>query len=1266
MPVLRGARYIVYGLVFMLSLAMNAQNLSYSGTNSFNISSPTHLNAVNVPSLERTPTGMAYGDNGNKFYVVGAASDIVSQYDLSTAYDVTTRGTIQSYYRVNGEEGSPTDVLFNDTGTRMYILGGNGDDVTQYTLSTAWDVSTSSSPVTFDAQSAIDTYLGGGSGHGDDLTGMRFNDDGTKLFIVDRSADQVFEFSLTIAYDITTSGTVDADIPTSGEGSPRSIEFNNDGTELYVLGNQGDDINTYTLTAGAYDLSSGASNSVSTFSTTENVPRALLINDDGTTFYIGGATDDEIKEYTLGTAYDFSSTVTLISSFAFPTAEITPHGIVFNSDGTKAFVAGDQLNIISEIALSTPYDLTTARLTTGLYINGEQTQVRGLAFNNTGTTLYTIGNQNDEINGYDLSVAYDLTSTITTTSGSPWTITIEDTNPSDLFFNNDGTKLYVIGNNDDDINQYSLSPAYDIADAVAANLDVVFDLNGGSGLTIDTAPLGGAFNDDGTKLFIAGNSGNDINEITLSNAYDLSSGTITNTATYSVNAEESTITDVVFSADGSRFFIVGTDGDDMNQYQTRGNLPETSTNNGTIDVSTPLVITLTGDTFADADADNLLDIDTEFTIANLPSGLTPIFTLSGGDTVATLTFSGTADSHVDSDEAAANMSFTFLDDAFTSSNAADVALAVGHTNVMGFDFIECPSNEIVYNGSWSGGSGAGGAPDETDDALGIRIESNVTITASFDCTCLHVNSGITLATATGVQATVSDALELDGDLRLLGTSQLIQTHTNTKNVSGSGNLYKDRMGTLTNVYQVGYWTSPVTTNGATYTIAGVLKDGTTALTDSNTPPDIVFSSNWDGSTSPVTLSTRWLATLLNSGAWTEQIGENATLNPGEGFNKKSTGAVSGQNYTFVGRPNDGEYTHAIGAFGSGRWSLLGNPYPSPIDADTFIFDNATTANSIVGTLYFYEAGNDTSHTTSEYTGGYATRTSGMGNPAAELGMSGKTPGQYIGIGQGFFVEASASGGTVTFNNALRVFDPSDTNTEYFGRPSTARNNNSDFPKLRLGFEFDYNGDIYHRQVSIGFRGLTQNYENGFEAEMWDYKSSDLALKIDDRTAPFAIVGIEDFDQSVEIPLMLQLDQERAVSFMVDETEQITSDIYIKDAVTNFYYNITSSSQEITMPAGTYNDRFYITFDNGTLSSDNIALADQLSIFTSNDELRLSSNLLLFKSISIYSILGQEVESRQFSQLDNTIKVPVHNYSNGVYIVKIETDKGFVTKKVLID
>jgi 6-phosphogluconolactonase (cycloisomerase 2 family) len=1254
------AQYLLFCLVFMLSIGGYAQSLSYSGINSFNISSPTHLDAVNIPTLERTPTGMTYGDSGTKFYMVGTSGDAVVQYSLSTAYDFSTRGAMQAYFRVNNEETAPEDVAFNDTGTRMYILGGTGDDVTQYTLSSAWDVSTAGSPVVWDTRTAIENLLG--ATNGDRLTGMSFNDDGSKIFVVDRRSDDVFEFNLTINYDISTASAVINNIPTTGENNPRSVSFNADGTRMYVIGNGGDDVTTFSLSTG-YDLSSLTGSTVSVALTEDNTPQALLLNDDGTRFYVAGSANDQINEYTLGTAYDFSSTITQVEASGFPTIEITPQGMVFNNDGTKLFVAGDQSNAVSEIALSTPYDITTARYTVGLYVNSEQTQIRGLSFNNTGTTLYIIGNQNDEIDGYDLSSAYDLSSTITTTTGSPFSINAEDDNPSDVFFNNDGTKLYVIGNTGNDINQYSLSPAYDLTDAITANLDIAFELDGGSGLNIDTAPLGGTFNDDGTKLYIAGNVGNDINEITLSVAYDLSTGTITNTATYNINAQESTITDVAFSGDGSKFFIVGTNGDDMNQYQTKGNLPETSANNGTIDVSTPLVITLTGDTFADVDADDLLDLTTEFTITNLPAGLTPVFTLSNGDTVATLTFTGTADSHIDPDDVA-NLIFTFTDDAFTASNAADVALAVGHTNIMGVDFIECPSNEIVYNGSWSGGSGPSGAPDETDDALGIRIENDVTITANFDCLCLHVDSGVTLATATGVQATVSDALELEGDFRLLGTSQLIQTHSNSKNVSGTGSLYKDRMGTLSNVFQIGYWASPVTTDGYTYTIAGVFRDGTTALTASNTPGTITFTDDFDGDTSPFTISRRWFSSFLNDTFWTEEIGENATLLPGQGFTKKSTGAVAGQNYTFIGRPNDGEYTFTIDPSGTppdddGPWSLLGNPYPSALDADQFLTDNGPLgADSVLGTLYFYEAGNDISHTTSEYTGGYASRVIGMGSAAFG---GGKIPGQYMGIGQGFFVDSS-NGGTITFNNSQRAFN---TGSEFFGRNTTQPNIPSAFPILRLGFEFEDNGNQYHRQVTIGFRGLSNDFENGYDAEMWDYQPTDLALKLNNEPAPFVISGIEDFDTSLEIPLTLQLDEERPVTFMVDETEQLTTDIFIKDAVTNFYYNITNSNQEITMPAGNYDDRFFVTFTNGSLSIDDSILEQQIQVFTVEKKITIKSNTLEIQKASLFSILGQTLKAQQTNINPKEIQLDALQYSAGIYLLKINTDKGQLSKKIVI-
>ena len=1258
-------KYIPLFLIFaFLQTSLYAQSLNYSGVNNFDLATSTHIGEYGVPSLERRPTGMIYGDNGNKLYVVGSIGDFVIQYDLSTAYDLSSRSSIQSYFRVNAEDTNPEDVLFNDTGTKMYILGGAGDDVTEYTLSTAWDLysidTTTNVPVVFNAEAAIDTYLSPTTSHGDNLTGFRFNDDGTKLFILDRSADRVFEFSLETAYDISTSGVVDADISVSAlENNGRAMEFNNDGTELYVIGYSGDDVNTYNFSTG-YDLTSFTSSSTS-IALAEGEPNLILINDDGTTFYIGGFIDQEIKEYSLGTAYDFSSTITLDDTYAAPTIERTPHGMVFNNDGSKLFTVGSTLDMVSEISLSVSYDISTGNLTNGLYINTEENNATGLAFNSSGTVLYVIGNDDDGINQYALSSAFDLSSTIT--HSGPFSVNILETNsensPRDLVFNGDGSKLFVLGNRRDRVFQFNLSTNYDLS-ALATDYVGEYNLN-----SVDTAPQGLAFNNDGTKFYIAGNSGDDINEFTITSAYDLTTGTITNTNTFSVATEELTILDVVFNNDGSRFYIVGSDGDNMNQYYTKGMLPETP-NDGSVDfTSNTFLITLTGDTFF-ASSGNFTD--TEVTISGVPEGLTAVLTLNS-NTEAELSFTGKAGSHLNSDETAANLSFTFLDAAFTTSNAADVTNAIAHTDVIGFDFIECADDEIVYNGGWTGGNNAG-VPDNsaTDLAKGIRVQGDITVTANTNCDCLNIESGQTLTIADGVELTVTNALELDGDLRLLGSAQLIQTHTGSKNSSGAGNLYKSVMGTLENVYQSGYWSSPVTTNGVTYNIAGVLKDGSETLTASNSPLDITFSGGFDGApgtvgVTPITLSTRWLATFKNSSGWTTQIDESTELlNPGEGFNKKSTGQSGGQNYIFIGRPNDGEYTHTIDAYGSGIWSLLGNPYSSPLDIDQFTTDNAT---AIEGSIYFYESGTSTStHNGGAYTGGYATRFMGAGNSAydndnALVGLE-KIPGQYIGVGQGFFVEASGVGGTITFNNSQREFN---TPNEFFSKVKS-KNKSTSFPIIRIGFEFLNNGKTYHRPVTVGFRDFINSPNEYKGAEMWDYNPTDMALRLNDKESPYSITMIEDFNLNLTIPIKVSTDSNREVSFILDELLNVETDVYLYDSTNEIYYNLIKDKVSINLDSGTYENRFYITFKNSTLYVEEI-INNNIFIKHKDDLITVNSKDIL-ESVYIYNLLGQNIfKTKNIKELDD-FSINTKEYKSGVYLIKVKTTKGYFSKKIIIN
>ena len=914
-----------------------AQSLDYSGPNSYNITSSTFVDATSVISHESNPTGMEFGDSGTKFYTVGFSGDFVIQHNLSVAYDLSTITEIDKFLLITSEESQPHDVTFNNTGSKMYITGDNGNDITEYDLSTNWDVSTATVNDAFDFEAAVFAFDGSSATR---PQGMTFNDDGTKLYIIDRSRDRVYEFDLTVAYDVSTAsigGVINELNVNSFENNPRGVAFNNDGSEMYITGANGDEINVFTFTSGnEYDLSAASHSSLHSISSEETSPQDVIFNNDGSKFFIIGLDSDEIHEYDLTVSFDFSSGFSLVNDYKVLSFDRTPQDVLFNNDGTKMYVVGDSFNKVAQFSLATAYDVSSFIFDDSYNVNSEESNPRGMTFNNDGSKFYIIGTSGDEVNEYSLSTNYDLTSTVTHLGA--FSVATDDNNPTSITFNDDGTLLFILGNDtvttaNNDVIVYTLSPGYDLADislGPTGRFSVSFQ---------DNAALGMDFSTDGTRLFITGNRDNDINEYSLNSAYDVLSVTPTFVQNISLPSQDTTPSGIVFNPSGSKFFVSGNTGNVISEYfSTKATLEENTSNNGTLNVVTPLTITLTGDTFADVDADNLLDIDTEFTIDNLPTGLTPVLTLSSGDTVATLTFSTNASEHLDANDVA-NLVFNFTDAAFTSSTAAEVANAVGFTNILSVDFIDCPS-DIIYDGvSWTGGSGPSGAPDNTDTSSGIRVQGDVTLTANVNCDCLHVESGNTLSIATGQELQVTNALELVGDLRLLGTSQLRQTHSGVKNVPGTGNLYKDVKSTLTNVYQIGFWSSPVTTNGETYTIAGTLKDGTTALTTSNTPLDITFTDANDGddTTSPITLSTRWLYSFINSSTWNTQIDETTdTFNPGEGFNKKSTGATGGQNYTFVGIPNDGEYTQTIGAFVdalTGPWSLLGNPYSSPIDAD---------------------------------------------------------------------------------------------------------------------------------------------------------------------------------------------------------------------------------------------------------------------------------------------------------------------------------------------
>ena len=111
---------------------------------------------------------------------------------------------------------------------------------------------------------------------------------------------------------------------------------------------------------------------------------------------------------------------------------------------------------------------------------------------------------------------------------------------------------------------------------------------------------------------------------------------------------------------------------------------------------------------------------------------------------------------------------------------------------------------------------------------------------------------------------VSDLVTITGindEIRLAGTrSQLITTHSRNSGISGNGKLYIDQNSDIPSTYRYNYFSSPVTTVGQnTFSVASVMKDGSTATSSDSNAMNMNWTNDMNGSpTSPITIADYWI------------------------------------------------------------------------------------------------------------------------------------------------------------------------------------------------------------------------------------------------------------------------------------------------------------------------------------------------------------------------------------------------------------------------
>jgi len=288
--------------------------------------------SFSVASQETNPQALAFNTDGTSMFVVGFSSDHVYQYTLSTAFDVSTASYASKSFSVNPQETTPLSLAFNPDGTSMFIVGNTNDTVYQYTLSVGFDVSTASyanKSFSVNPQEAVPNALA-------------FNPDGTSMFIAGNISDTVYQYTLSTAFDVSTASYASKSFSVNAQDtSPTGLAFNTDGTSMFIVGGTTDTVYQYTLSSG-FDVSTAsyASKSFSVASQ-DTSPSALAFNTDGSSMFIVGDYTDKVHQYTLASAY----------SLTLPTIVGTPSAPAVGDRVTYTFFtkdSGTTVNLISE------------------------------------------------------------------------------------------------------------------------------------------------------------------------------------------------------------------------------------------------------------------------------------------------------------------------------------------------------------------------------------------------------------------------------------------------------------------------------------------------------------------------------------------------------------------------------------------------------------------------------------------------------------------------------------------------------------------------------------------------------------------------------------------------------------------------------------------------------------------------------------------------------------------------------------------------------
>jgi 6-phosphogluconolactonase (cycloisomerase 2 family) len=571
----------------------------------YQLRTPWDLNSFYIPGryidknyfLGTTNMDFKLSPNGTKLYGVTTTSTAIIESTLNTAWDIST-ATVSNVFSISSDTTSLSGIDIDSTGN--YIRTTDGALIYTYKMNSPWDLSTAIRPQTLNITET-------------DPTDIFITVSGNTIFVVGDTLDSVQQYNLSTPWDLESASLANSFSVASQQANPESVTFTGDGTKMYIVGSNLY-IYEYILSIG-WDISTASySKATSLGQLSDTNIQFIDFSANGSRLYLGVG-NTYLDTYYLATPYDILSTYTVNRFYYDQIANISVLGLDFNADGSEAYLLATG-GTIYKLYLSVPWDVGSSRYQRDSYtlLNAtvSQLQFYGLEFSSDGKYLYTASAGRDSILRFEMLTPYKLATLqhpyITQIIGAPaeatygslnleannsllFTLYLTEDNVyrlpttissniltfsssegswyrkspvhtqllssifQELKFKPDGTRLYALDSTGS-LYEFELSTSWDISTLTLINTQLIS--------VYEPTSAGFDISSDGRYLYIVGSNTDTVYQFKLSEPW--STKFIIFIGSYSVNAQESAPSSIILSVDGSYMYVMGTSGDDINQY----------------------------------------------------------------------------------------------------------------------------------------------------------------------------------------------------------------------------------------------------------------------------------------------------------------------------------------------------------------------------------------------------------------------------------------------------------------------------------------------------------------------------------------------------------------------------------------------------------------------------------------------------------------------------------------------------------------------------